>query len=833
MKELKLSIEQIFRHKSYSAIIVTTILICVGINLLVFNLINSLYINTNITADDSLLARVYERYSDQSGNLVLWGTSPVLFYEREELSRLIDEIGLYRYHDLNLSHESGILTADYRTIYEVTPSLFRVFNVKPLLGRIFEDSEGKVGGNNRVVIITYQYWISNFAGDPDILGTTMWMDGEPHEIIGVMPESFDIPSYSSDARRDGIFRLACFRPVIIYENSRSGNARFYTHYGCWARLKPGHTLAELEVEFNQLNDLTGPRNPKEYERAKEVNHRTHVISIGEDIMRNTKSVMLLIQVGTFLLLIVGCSSVATVIFGRNIERAGEVATRAALGAGMWSSIRPFLLEICALVFVGTSLGLLLALVGLKMMSHYGFFDLFVIAPRVSLDPTTVGVSFLVALLVVFLVTLLSVLPVAMKIDIIETLKNNSRVGSSRLLNIYKGCLLFVQIAITTILLVVGGLLYRSFQKVVNVDTGFNPENIMTAAVRLPPAHYDTEDRVLFMRYLKEELTMQPFIETVGICNWIPLKLFSRWVRDVYVEGVSNPSDERGLGQCTIDMIYGDFFEVLNVKLLQGRYFNTSDYHNQRPVAIIDSRVAEQFFGNENPIGRRIAVSTPYQNQELDWLEIIGVVKSFKTNSLTRDSNIGGRVFQNAQRTLPFSNGLVIRTNSKRDLPSAITALRNVLDQRDPHLGIILPESMEHIVQRNYKDHKNKMFILLGIAVAALILCTVGISGSINQSIASRKRDIGVKIALGAPTSRLLWECMSYWVKIGMTGIAAGIIVSGFVSTRISESLYGISNMDPITYIFVFLFLSGIVVISSYCSSKKVMGINPADTLRSA
>lgn len=831
MKDLNYCIRQIFKRKSYSATIIVTIAVCVGLNLLVFNIINALFFNTGLSKHEDRIARVYDTYSNQIGNLKVWGTSPQLYLERREHSDAFEEIGMYVYDDVNLSLEGGGLKADFRTIYRATPSLFKVFEEEPLLGRLFEESEGEPGGNNHVVILTHQYWKSQLKANPNVIGMSLWMDSVPHEIVGVMPEHFDIPSYTSDARRDGIFKLACFVPFVFWDWHRSDAARIVPYFGCYARLNPGGAPEDLERELNLLNASMGPLHPEAHEREKALRHRTRVTTLGEDLVRNSKSLLVLVQGGLLLLLVVGCSSVSAVIFGRNIERFGEMATRAALGASRFQVVRPLLLEICVLVSVGALIGLALAFAGQRLVSAFGFLDIFVIDPRISFNLTAASVAAGMAFLIAAVVALLSVYPIATKSDLNSVIKDHSRVGTSRAMNVYKGNLLFIQVAVSAALLVGGGLLYRSFTKISEIDPGFDTRHIMTAAVRLPESGYDDAARREFMTYLRDEMAAQPYVQAVGICNWIPLKLFSRWERDLLVEGSSDPSNSGTFGRCTIDMVYGDFFQALGIKFLKGRPFLPSEYENQMPVAIIDERVAETHFGNENPVGRRIATSGPNAEGAVDWLEIVGVVEAIKTNSLTTHSAIGGRVFMNAYRSLPFSNGMVIKTQSRNELGAALAALRQALDNRDPHLGIILPESMEQIIHRNYKDQKNLMIVVSVIAFVALLLSALGIYGSIDQSVASSSKEIGIRRALGASGGDLLWGSMRFWIKAAFAGLVFGLGLAALLSAELSEMLYEVTHLDASTYAFVFVFLAMIVMGSAFISARRSTRLDPAVALR--
>ncbi len=810
------------KSKRYSAVIVSTFALAIGLNVILFNLFNSLWLNPELFAEEDRVVRVYENFNDdwKLSPPEMRGTSGHLYLERLEQSELVSEMGATLQVNSTVTGD-GMLPEFVDYLY-VTPSLFRVFNVAPLMGRVFDEdfAKSRRGG---IAVLFYDYWKSRFDGDPSAIGTTIYLDGRACEIIGVMPESFRVPEIlQGDVIGDERMLMT---PILLRKGGSltSVERRYSTSLGNFARLKPGVTAERFRQELALLNERNGPLYPVQYEKGKRFEHRTEVATTNQDLLRNTRPMLILLQGALAIILVLGCINVVGLVLSRNSARKQEFAIRLSLGSTRRRLGLQIVSEVWLFGLVGGGLGVVFAAVGLRLLDAAGSFSMFVVPPRLDIEWRVFVYALLLSSATGAVTGLVSFIPILRDKYLGDSLEEDSRTGSaSRGSKRFRAMLLATQIAFTLVLMVGGALLLRSFAEIVRIDPGFDSDNVLTGVIRLPTNRYDQAGTKQFISDFEGQLQELPGVEAAGITNWPPLKINAVWTmhfvrpEDDYLNAL--------LPSCAGDSIGIHYFDALNIKLLKGRNFVPEDYSEDAAVAIIDSRIAARHFSNEDPIDKLIAV--PFQrvplneNSNLRWLKIVGVVEPIRGDNLLGYTSLDGMVYQTYQHQVPFWIGLAIK--AKGDPKQLIDPIKELLVENESKAALALIETMEETIERRYKNQQTFLIVGLVVAFVALAISVVGVYGMLAHSISMQKKEIAIRRALGSSYSKLLTGILGYWLRASLVGVVIGLVVAVFATRYLEEVLYGVTPSDLVSFVVSVALLGLSIVASTYAPARSAV-----------
>lgn len=834
VRDAALAWRRMKQYKGFSAVIILTFALGVGLNTIMFSLFNSLWLNPGLYPGEDRVVRVYEHFDggwDDRG-LNPRGTSPHFYLERAEQSELSEALGLTMVLDATVTGADAGLVPEYLPFLGVTPSLFRVLGVPPLIGRVFDEKEAE-RENDGVAVLFHDYWKTRFNGDPAVIGTTIYTDGKAREIIGVMPKTFQIPDirHLTDGSPElNQIMLVPWRPQTSWLDSP--DQRHFPWAGCFARLKPGVTPVQFRDELNAINTRNGSLYPVQREFEQRHGHRTEVATMHEDLLRNNRLMLSLLQGAMFFVLLIACVNIVSLVLSRNSARRQEFALRLSLGASKPRLALQLVTEMWLLSTAGGIAGLVVAALGLQALDAVGVFKYFVVSPRLDLDASVVVFALIVSSMAGVASGLGSMMPLLRDRSLRAALAEEARTGTAgRESKTFRATLLATQIVFTAVLMVGGCLLLRSFSQILKIDPGFKTEKLLTGVVRLPQDRYDEEGTLRFFAEFERRLQEMPGVEAVGLTNWPPLKISGAWTWNLI-----RPSDDYLNGElrsCLGDAVSEHYFEALDIQVLQGRVFNAADYHSRSAVAVIDRRVAEMHFPGENPIGQLIAV--PFKSRplnadtELQWLRIVGVVEPIRVNDLLGYSPLGGMVYQTYVREIPYWAGFTIRT--KDDPTLLLKPLRALLTNLDPMAAVGLPETMADAIRRRYGSQQTFLIISLTIAAVALLICTLGVYGMLTHSVSMQSKEIAIRRALGAPNIKVMSGVLAYWLKTAAVGLAIGLVGALLASHFLSGVLYEIQTTDPVSYAGTFSLLGLTLVGAAVVSAHKAVSLDMIEVLR--
>ena len=693
----------------------------------------------------------------------------------------------------------------------VSSNLFRVLGVAPALGRDFSWEDEKPG--NRVVMLSYAFWQSQFAADPAIAGKAITMDGHTYTVAGVMPKAFEFP-------------IGNPAPVLwksIAEDaegkSPTTQERGFDVLGVIARLRPGVTVEQAKADLSLIAaKLAGqyPDNNKQYTSALVEPELTHMIGDTRPALR-----MLFGAVSMVLLLV--CANVAGLLLARGSRRGAEFALRSAIGASRAAIIRQLLLESLLLSFCGGAAGIALAFglipVMLKLMP--------VEIPRVEHASIDGGV--LIFVLVVSIVTglLFGAFPAwrLSRTAPASALRESGRsMSGGRAQHRLHNGLVVTQTAIGMVLLIGAGLLMRSFVRILDVQPGFDPRHVVTTRIAVPFEGATHNQHYLFYQQLVERIAALPGVQSASAGWPLPMSSSSATV-NFNIQGRpvakgDEPSESLGLAM-------PGFFETMKIPLIAGRPFGAQDGLTGQPTIIVNQAFAKKYFPNQNPIGQHIQVRAGDDIFEHPVREVVGVVGDIKHKGLTTDFD--------PQYYLPYAQALitnpdvVVRTNEDPvAMQTAIGAAVRDLDKRVP---VYRASTLEEYLYQSAAQPRFQAFLLSCFAVIALVLAAIGLYGLLSYMVVQRTLEIGLRMALGAQRVDVLRMIAQRGLMLSLVGVGVGIAVSAVLTRLISGMLFEVRPTDPVIYAGTAALLLVVSVAASSAPALRAARLDPMQTLR--
>jgi putative ABC transport system permease protein len=721
------------------------------------------------------------------------------------------EMAGYGIINLNLTGERDPRRIE---VARVSPSLFPLLGVTPLLGRGFTAEEDEVG-KNRVVALSEGLWRKHFGADPNIVGRVVKLDEAPYTVIGVMPARLRFPP-----TRDGFASaVELWTPLALTDDEKQARRRD-SNFNLIGRLKPGVGLEQAQANMAAV----AARVERQYPDIYQGNTRIAATAVGltERMTQKVRLVVLMLFGAVALVLLIACANIANLQLARAAARRKEIAIRSALGAVPWRIARQTLTESLLLALIGGVVGSLIAVWALDLIVKFGPENV----PRLSevrLDPRALGFTLLVTLLTGVLFGLAPALQGA-RVSLTEAINESGRASDAggregaRLRN----ALVILETALAVVLLVGAGLLINSFVRLLRTPPGFNPDGVIVARTTLPQARYPEAERgkTVYRRAL-ERIAVLPGVQQVSVASYLPLA--SEWQIGVRIEGG---------GESEYYMAYGswvsnDFFRSMGIPLKKGRVFTDQDRADTTPVVAVNEAMARRFWPGQDAVGKRIRWGG--WNPPGGWLTIAGVVADVKFSSLEAESppTVYMPVFQipRIRRDAVF----IARTTA--DPASLAAAMRREIAAVDADLPVYDVRTMNQVIAESVAQRRFTMELLAIFAAAALGLAALGLYGVLSYAVTQRTREIGIRMALGGRRQDALRLVVGQGMKMAMIGALAGLIASLALTRLMKGLLFGVSASDPLTFIAVTLLLTLVAFVACWIPARRATKVDPIVALR--
>jgi putative ABC transport system permease protein len=803
INDIRYGIRSLLKQPGFTAIAVITLALGIGANTAIFSVVNAVLLRSMAYPHAEQMVYVLEgRVSDPKfeGSI-----SPQNFAEMRSRNHSFDYFSALNFVSFTLTGDqqpeavNGVLaSADFG----------RVMGLAPAIGRWFTADED-VPDKEHVALISAGLWKRRFGTDPQVVGKSIQLNGEPYTIIGVMPPDFNFPNPNYEV----------WAPLAL------DSAKYDRTHGFLqgvARLKPNVTVEQARTDLQNIEQQIKQENP-----SWGLGLTVKVMPLREYRFGNLDRPLMILLGAVALVLLVACVNVANLMFGRATARWKEMAVRSALGASRWSLVRMLLVESAMLAAVSGGLGLLLA--------NYGINALVAINPsaiptpeKITIDGYVIAFTFLISLLTVAFFGLAPALQIT-KTDLTQALRESSRSATgARRLKLMRGALVVGEISLSLVLLASAGLLLESLWKLLNVNPGFRTENVVTCRIDLPPTKY-AEDKAQadFFRGVLKEARAIPGVEAASVVTSLPFS-GSRGTSTFSIDG--RPSEPPNEPSADRHQVAPGYFRAMGVALLAGRDFTDADDMDHPAVVIINEAAARRFWPNENPLGKRITIG---MGQEVKLYgkevsrEIVGVVGNVKHEQLKDD-------FQPEMYipvwNLPAQNMmLVVRGNAPAE--SLINSMRQAVQSIDRDQPIRRAQTLNAAIAKTVAPLRFVTVLLALFAGLALTLAIIGIYGVMSYAVAQRTQEIGIRMALGAQYHDVLKLVMGHGVILTLVGIGLGLACALALTRVMASLLFEVGPTDATTFAVVSIIQATIAMLACYLPARRATKVDPLVALR--
>lgn len=809
MNDLRFAFRQLLKNPGFTVVAVLTLALCIGANLSIFAVVDAILIRPLPFPESERLVTMFNTYP--KAGVPRDGSSLANYYERRGTLPAFAHLSIFR-QGTAIIGESG--TTEREEVVRVSPEFFTTLGLSPRLGRAFTEEETTYQTDS-VTMLTDEYWRQHFNADPGVIGRAIRVDGLSRTVVGVLPPGFRF--LSSKAR--------LFFPLASNLEDRGSERR---HWGSGsdiiARLKPGVSLAEAQAQIDAQNAASEKSNP-EAKMMADAGFRSPVVSLHADHVGSIRSTLWLLQGGVLLLLLIGGVNLVNLLLIRASGRAGELSIRQSLGASRRHVVHQVMTETVLLALIGGTLGLGVGAVGIRLLRVLGVEQLplgaeVVLAPRLAL--LALGGAVVMGIVIA--------LPVAwfhLRGHRAQALGSVSRGGTAHCAaQRLRHGFIVAQIALAFVLLSGAGLLGLSFRQVLAVSPGFRSDHLLTGRITLPWKNYrDEKARLGFTERLLEEAGRLPGVLAAGVINTIPFS-GNRQLSGIHVRGHVLQAGETRRGHYGFG-VTGNYFAAAGIPLREGRFVEAADSRRAERVCAVDEEFARRYWPQGNALGQRLFQSG--EEDEAKSFTVVGVVGTVKQAELTEDPSQGAVYFPYRYRT-DDSFFTVIRT---RQVPEAMgLALQGVVRGLDPELPVTDLRSMEVRIADSLLARRSPALLAGIFAGVALLLAAVGTFGVLAFAVTQRRREIGVRMALGALPRQIGRQFLELGMRLLLVGIAFGVLGAWLAGLAMQSLLFHVPALHLATLAGTAALLAMVSLAACLVPSLRASRVDPMEALRS-
>jgi putative ABC transport system permease protein len=797
--DIRYAFRMLYRQPAFTAVAVITLALGVGATTTVFTVVNGVLLRPLPYREPDRLVQLFH---GRNGRLSMT-YSPMNYHDVTTRSGVFSNSTAISPSSANLTGNGDPQLVDGAN---VTPSFFSVLGVTPRFGRAFVDADGILGAH-AVVILSDALWRRQFGARPDVIGSTMRMDGKPFTIVGIAPPELTIPAGAE-----------YWRPLIFTPENLSDKQRGAQWIGAITRLKPAIDLEQaksaMAVVANRLSHDFPNTNKDRVMTAMRLQDR---------IVRGIRPALLILLGAVSLVLLVACVNVANLLLARANGRTREVAVRAAVGAGRGRLVQQFLAESVVLGLVGALAGLGVAYWSTRALVALGPASI----PRLSevgIDWRVLGFTVAIAVVTSVLFGLVPALATtghAIARFVSTAGRGAIGHGGTRI----RKTLVVCEMALAVILLVGAGLLIRSYQQISVVNPGFSPDHVLTFTIGLPEAKYKTSAAAgQFVQEFVERLAARPGVDAAAVVFGLPLDdnfaASSSFTRPGEVDSADSPS-------VGMRIVTPGYFKALQIPLRAGRLFDEHDDAIGPEVVVINEEAARRYWPDQNPIGQRLHLGVRLAEARSGQKTIVGVVGDVKWNGL--DGTAPPEVYLPHKQHPVDNMTVVVRTAG--DPTAFVPVARADLASLDRELPIAALRTMDEVVGRSITQRRFMMVLLAAFAMVAVLLAAIGVYGVLAYVVSQRTQEIGLRLAIGAAPDDVVRLFLREGVALSAVGLSVGLVGALAAGRALTTLLFGVTATDPITFAVVAGALGLAALCASYLPARRAATVDPMTALR--
>ncbi len=804
IQDLRFAVRQMGKRPGFVALVVVTMALGIGANAAIFSVLDAVLLRPLPYSHPEQLVKVWSRFTgiglpnDQN-----WVSAPE-FRDYQQLNHSFSEMAAMESGSFNL----GVKGSPQRVVgAAVSPNLFGMLGVHAVMGRTFLAEEGQPGRDHEAVL-SYGLWRRVFGGNATVVGNNIDIDGVPYSVVGVMPEGFAYPDEAE------IWGPLAFAPNDLSENSRGNHG-----LEVLGRIKPGLSMAQVQTDMDRVGKtLIEQHGSYPY---KEFNFGVILHPLLDEMGGDVKPVLLVLMAAVGLVLLIACANVANLLLTRATERQREMETRMALGASGGRLARQLRTESVVLAFAGGAWGLALTpwiLRGLVAIAAKTLPR----AVNTGMDARVLWLTAVVSIATGILFGLTPALQAGRKRQF-EGLKGGRSTEGRRPKRLRSGLVIF-ETALSLVLVAGAGLLLRSFAQILKVDPGFRPEGVLTVRVALPDAIYSKPEQVRgFYADLLNRVQGLPGVQAAGAVNALPLG-GQNSSGTITVDSQAVPLDKT-TPEADQRVVAADYFKAMGISLVRGRYFDARDTEGAPLVAIVDESLAETYWPNQDPTGKRVHLGG--RGSKSPWTTVVGVVRQVHNRTLEARSRV--EVYWPQDQLQDSGMTLTIKTTA--NAMSLVPAVEREVAAIDPTLPVYHVRTMTEVMGDSLARRRLALVLLAVFAGLALVLAAIGIYGVMSYAVAQRQAEIGLRMALGADRGQV----MGMMVRSGMgtitIGLGVGLVLSLFLTRLMKGMLFDVRAWDPLALGGAAVVLMVAALAAIVIPARRAMRVNPMAALR--
>jgi putative ABC transport system permease protein len=797
-QDLRYGFRMLAAHPGFTAVAALTLALGIGANTAIFTVVDAVLLRGLPYNDPNRLVMVWE--NDRLRGTRLERASAPDFMDFRAQAQVFEGLSGWQSPDLTITGEGE---PERLVAARVSANYFSLLGVRPLAGRGFLPEEEQVG-RDKAVVLSQGLWQRRFGADRSVLGKSITLDGESFTVVGVMPAEARIPLNPEE-----LWIPLAFQGSDLF--------RGVHRLRVFGRLKPGVTLLQAQTEMSGIMRRLEQTYPDD-----NLGRGAVVVALHEQLVGDSRPALLILYGAVGLVLLIACLNVANLLVARASARGKEIAIRAALGAGRWRVIRQLVTENLALAALGACGGLLLAAWGVDLIRVAGPKDL----PRLEqagMDPAVLSFALAISLLTWVVFSLAPAINLSAP-SLHEALKEGGRGGAGR--QPLRRFLVISETALAMVLLVGAGLLIRSLSRLAQVDPGYDPRNVLTMSLQLPPARYPMPkvwpilkwpQAANFQERLLEKVKARPGVESAALAYSTPAS--ASWTTRMTIVGRPEPPPGEQ-DEMHFRPVSEEYFRTARLPLEKGRDFTPQDDGRHPLVGIINQSFARRYFAGQDPIGQRIKIYDVAR-------QIVGVVADEKFLGLQMETPPA--VYLPFRQNLLNMMSLIVRSSG--DPMRLAPGIQRDIWSLDGNLAVFDVTTLEQALATSLAQRRFTMILLGGFAGVALLLAAVGIYGVVSYSVSRRTREIGIRMALGAQKQEMVRLVVGQALRLSLLGVLAGSAGAAGLTGFLKSQLYGVSAIDPATFVAVAVLLTLVALAAAWLPARRATRVDPMVALR--